>query len=73
MLEMSLTVLEALRILYERRQLHQESHGFDSPSETAWLDPKQPLTREEIEQVAEAVYALMQQELRTARERQRGF
>lgn len=69
---MTLSVLEALRILYQRRAAQQQS-APEGANRATWLDPSQPLTQEELRQLAEEVYDLIRHELRIERERHRGF
>jgi len=69
---MSSPILEALQLLYQRRQAQQKSAPHEANSET-WLDPAHPLTPEELHDLAETVYDLLRHELRIERERHRGF
>lgn len=69
---MASPVLEALHILYQRRQAQQKNAPHEANTES-WLDPAHPLTTEELRELAETVYDLLRHELRIERERHRGF
>lgn len=68
---MASPVLEALKILYLRRQSRQNSTSLETVD--TWLDSHQPLTSEEVRQLAATIYDLLRHELRIERERHSGF